>query len=417
MRTTFPVNGQVPALVVMASRYPLSHGGVGIIRSLGRLGVPVYATTEDRFTPVASSRYVRDSFVWPVTRLDDAEGLVGDLKEMGRKIGRPAVLYTTDDEAAVLVAEHAHDLAEFFLLPTLKDPGLARRLASKEGLHQLCTEFDVPSPAGAAPRSLEEIRSFARSARFPVVAKNREAFQRQQAPAVPGTTVIQGVDELMSLAETWADDPGVVLQEYLPREHAEDWIVHGYFDEQAHPRALFTGVKLRSWPPHAGVTSCAFTVWNPDLAALASEFCRKIGYHGIADLDWRYDRRDGHYKLLDFNPRVGAQFRLFETTRGIDVVRAQYLDLTGQDVPLSEAREARRFIVENLDPQARLAYRNGTYRAPHCPPRASETELAWFARDDLLPFFAMMPRMVVPSVQLVRNKWRERRPSTRRSRR
>ena len=69
-------------------------------------------------------------------------------------------------------------------------------------------------------------------------------------------------------------------------------------------------------------------------------------YSGIVDLDLRFDARDGAYKLLDFNPRLGAQFRLFEDTAGIDVVRAAYLDLTGQPVPEGEPVPGRRFLVE-----------------------------------------------------------------------
>src|SRR5262249_30275198 len=72
---------------------------------------------------------------------------------------------------------------------------------------------------------------------------------------------------------------------------------------------------------------------NPEVAALAERFCEEIGFRGIADLDWRLDLRDGRYKLVDFNPRVGNQFRLFETEAGIDVVRAMHLDLTGRPVP------------------------------------------------------------------------------------
>ena len=37
----------------------------------------------------------------------------------------------------------------------------------------------------------------------------------------------------MELARRWGPRPGVVLQEYLPREDAEDWIVHGYFDSRS----------------------------------------------------------------------------------------------------------------------------------------------------------------------------------------
>src|SRR5262245_48497044 len=53
-----------PVLILKTGHYPVHHGGVGIIRSLGRLGVPVYAVTEDQLTPAAASRYLAGSFVW-----------------------------------------------------------------------------------------------------------------------------------------------------------------------------------------------------------------------------------------------------------------------------------------------------------------------------------------------------------------
>ena len=67
------------------------------------------------------------------------------------------------------------------------------------------------------------------------------------------------------------------------------------------------------------------------------------------DLDYRLDLRDGQYKLLDFNPRVGAQFRLFEDDAGMDVVRALHLDLTGRPVPRGRPIEGRAFMVETGD--------------------------------------------------------------------
>jgi predicted ATP-grasp superfamily ATP-dependent carboligase len=148
---------------------------------------------------------------------------------------------------------------------------------------------------------------------------------------------------------------------------------------------------------------------NPELADIAAQFCKCIGFHGIADLDWRFDRRDGQYKLLDFNPRVGAQFRLFETEAGVDVVRAQHLDLTGQTIPVAAQRYGRRFVVENIDIPARLAYRRSAYATPHVPKRATGTELAWFARDDLKPFLVMIPRLMRPGVAHLLQIWRTHR--------
>ncbi|MFD8421460.1 ATP-grasp domain-containing protein [Streptomyces sp. NPDC059466] len=398
----------VPGLIVKFGDYPLHHGGVGAIRSLGRLGIPMYAITEDRYTPAAASRYLRRAFVWPTTGTEQPERLVGGLLRIGRRIGRPTVLVPTDEEAAVLIAEHQEELAERFLFPRV-DAELPRRLASKQGLHELCVEHGIPSPAAVFPQSYEEIERFAASARFPLVAKNREAFVRRSRPAVNGTTRIATREGLLALARDWGGNPGVILQEYLPREEAEDWIVHAYFDADSTPLAMFTGVKVRSWPPHAGMTANAYVVDNPELADLAARFIKQIGFSGVIDLDLRFDRRDGQYKLLDFNPRMGAQFRLFENESGIDVVRAMHLDLTGRTVPEGEQRAGHRYIVENIDLPALLAYRRSGYTTPHAPTRASGTELAWLAGDDLRPFFTMLARFVRPGARHLYQLWRANR--------
>jgi D-aspartate ligase len=387
----------VPALLVKVGQYPLHHGGVGVIRTLGRIGVPAYAITEDRWTPTAVSRYCAGSFVQPPAARDDPEQLVSQLRDIGRKLGRPTVAVPTDEEAAVLLAEYAAELSDYFLLPDVP-PGLPRRLASKRGLYELCVQFGIPAPASAFPETSAELNDFIGRATFPIVAKNLEAWERRSAPAVPGTTVLHTPEELQALAARWGERPSVILQDYIPREHAEDWIVHLYCDANSNCVVTFTGLKVRAWPPHAGMTACAYIVPNPGLAEMAESFCKEIGFRGIGDLDWRFDRRDGKYKLVDFNPRVGAQFRLFETAAGVDVVRALHLDLTGRPIPPSPQLNGRRMVVENIDPPARLAYLRSDYSVPAKPRRASSTELGWLAWDDPLPFASMSARFGKPVV-------------------
>jgi D-aspartate ligase len=384
----------VPALIVKIGHYPLHSGGLGVLRTLGRLGVPVYVISEDAFTPAALSRYCTGRFIWRTTSRDNPEVLVAGLRDIGRRIGRRSVAIPTDDEAATLVAEHAHELSEYFLLPDIR-PGLPRQLADKYELDRLCRQHDVPAPASVLLLSAAEATAFAEKTTFPVVAKNAQPWVRWRAPIVEGTTVLSTPAELLSLATTEYEEFSLVVQEYLPLAHAEDWIVHLYSDGNS-DSLLFTGVKIRSWPRHAGATACAYAVPNPMLADMAGRFCKEIGFKGIADLDFRLDRRDGQYKLLDFNPRLGNQFRLFQTAAGIDVVRALHLDMTGRIAPISEQVSGRKIVVEHYDLPARLAYRNSSYSTPSAPVRATSTELAWAARDDPVPFFAMWPRLAKP---------------------
>jgi hypothetical protein len=66
-----------------------------------------------------------------------------------------------------------------------------------------------------------------------------------------------------------------------------------------------------------------------------------------------------------------------------------HLDLTGRAFSPGEAVAGRSLFVENFDPIAALAYRrdeNLTMRSWLASIRAAD-EAAWFARDDLAPFF------------------------------
>jgi D-aspartate ligase len=134
---------------------------------------------------------------------------------------------------------------------------------------------------------------------------------------------------------------------------------------------------------------------NDSLRAEVTSLLARLGYRGLLDLDIRLDARDGRYHLLDFNPRLGAQFRLFRDTAGTDVALAAYLDLTGQPIPEAAQVDGRRFLVENYDPISALTqWRAGELGLrPWLATLRTADECAWFARDDLRPFGLMCVRM------------------------
>lgn len=47
---------EVPALIFKIGQYPVFAGSLGAMRTLGRVGVPVYAITEPGLTPAGASR-------------------------------------------------------------------------------------------------------------------------------------------------------------------------------------------------------------------------------------------------------------------------------------------------------------------------------------------------------------------------
>jgi len=377
----------VPVLISKTGRHELAHGALGAIRSLGRVGIPVFAMAEDPFVPYGFSRYLTKRLVHDTSHSRDA--ILEALLKKGEDFARPAVLMPADDEAAILAAENNEALAAHFLSQPAP-PKLVRQIASKGGLNELCTRFGVATPRTFFAPLTSDVLALAETLSFPLVVKNSEPWKRLLTPAVQSTTRINSLEELIALSATWKAEPHIILQEYIPGDVSEDWIVHAYSSRSGENDLLFTGRKFRSWPPEAGVTTAAAALPNEPLAEMASGFLRDIGYYGIADMDWRFDARDGRYKLVDFNPRIGANFRLFETEAGIDVVRAAHLELTGRVAPAAPQLYDRRLIVENLDLASRLVIRTAAGRLPGGA--GGGVEYAWFAKDDPLPFFAMTVR-------------------------
>jgi D-aspartate ligase len=388
----YPVDTSTPAIVLKFDPNVMHHGGLGVIRSLGRVGVPVYGVHEGPWAPAASSRYLSGRFFWQPSPADVDRVLTG-LERLAGHIGQPTVLLTTDDAGAIFLAEHGAELRRWFLFPE-PSADLPRRLAGKYSLFEVCRELGVPSPATIIPASLDAARTFASDAGYPLIAKLTTPWTK--GSGLRSTSVVAGRDELDQAYETCAKSgAGLMLQEFIPGGRGHDWFFHGYCDANSICRPAFTGVKERSYPADAGLTSLGRSVANEDLREQVTSMLTKLRYRGLLDLDIRLDERNGEYNLLDFNPRLGAQFRLFRDTAGTDVALAAYLDLTNQPIPAGEQVNGRGFLVENYDPISSLAHlRSGTLglRSWVSSMRTVD-ETAWFARDDLRPFGLMCLRM------------------------
>ena len=389
----------VPVLVLADGHLVLHHGGVGIIRSLGRMGVPVYSVIKDRFTPAAVSRYLTGAFIWRRQDLDVEQVLEG-MAIIGERLQRPTIVIPTDDVAAILLAEQRALLPRWFHFPHVPAQ-LPRTLANKRELHLLCRRMGIPSPEAVFPGSLADVREFVERAMFPVVVKVAAPWLLPQG--VRSTSIARTPEQLYALyriAER-QPTPNLIFQEYIPPAHGEDWFYHGYRNVQSGCSVGFTGQKLRSYPAFAGPTTLGKAIANDPLREQVESLLQAISYSGIMDLDFRLDKRDGRYKLLDFNPRIGAQFRLFEDSAGLDVARALYLDLTGRCVRESQPIENRTFVAEFHDLAASLSYFRQdrlTFRQWRLSLKGTR-EFAWLCRDDPFPFLMMCIRLLLRVVE------------------
>ena len=405
-----PLADPVPVVVLKLDPNIFHHGALGIVRSLGRLGVPTYAVQEDRWAPMAYSRYLRQTLPWMEAEAG-AEN-ISRLRHIGRSLGRRAILVPTDDVASILIADHRAELDEFYVYPRL-DETIVRSLCSKQGLYHLCKEFGVPAPDTWFPRSRQAVEELLEAATFPLVLKAIDPWLLHSGTKHPSVVITQIPKELLQWYDEMEDPgrPNVMVQEYIPGGPDSVWMYNGYFDAQSESLVHFTGQKLRQHPPYTGMTTLGICRDNEVVETTTKQFMKAIGYRGIVDMGYRYDRRDGQYKLLDVNPRIGATFRLFVGVNGVDVVRALYLDLTGREVAMGEAADGRTWLVENHDLLSSIRY----IRDGRLTPREwwnslhGVDERAWFASDDPMPFAIMALRFLARGPHKVLSGVRPRR--------
>jgi len=373
---------RIPVLILDAG-----YGGLGAARSLGRMAVRVYATVAAGNTPVLASRYWAGAYVWDFAQASPQQS-VEFLLGIGRALGRRTVLLPTSDTSAVLVADHVERLEEVFVC-SRPPAGVVRSLIDKRMLQRMAREKGVPTARSAFPTSCDDVEAFLAAVGLPVIAKGID-------PRLPGGTykvVCRTTEEVRAVwrSLTDAERANLMLQEFIPGNDEMVWLFNGYFDRHARALAAFTGRKLRQYPPEAGVASLAVCARNHSLADLTIRFLESIGYQGLVDADYRYDMRDGCYKLLDVNPRLGATFRLFVDSSGLDVARICYLDMVGEPVRPQEGQEGRKWALEeDLLVSARY-WRTGRlgFRSWVRSVRGVR-ETAWFAADDPGPLLARL---------------------------
>ncbi|WJV47503.1 carboxylate--amine ligase [Streptomyces flavofungini] len=372
---------RVPAVLLRIDRNPFHHGTLGAVRSLGRDGVEVHLVADDEHTPVARSRHLHRMHPPPAPAATP-EDVRAVLLRVAARVGRPAVLIPLDDAGALAVDAVRDALADRYLLPR-PAPGLPGRLADKAALAALCARLGVAHPPTVAPTTPADAAGTVTALGAPVVAKWSRPWLLPRDSGLRSAVLVRSPREAADLhARTATAGSRLLLQAYLPGGPDADWFVHGYVGRDGEVFGGGTGRKLRARPRAAGLTAVGEWADDAGLWALARRLLAGLGYRGVFDLDFRRDARTGTYHLLDFNPRPGAQFRLFADGSGTDVVRAAHLDLTHRPVPAAAPLPGRAFVVENYAPLTALRTRLTPRRTPRLPERRPPApEFAWSGTD------------------------------------
>ena len=387
--TLHPFRGEAPGAVAGALVMGGAHGSLGVVRSLGRRGVPVWVLVGDH--PIARfSRFARKSFAWPGPADPGALDYLLSLAQRHNLLGW--VLFPGGDAEARFIALHRDALAKVFRVITPPWDTL-KWAADKSHTYRLAAEIEVDCPWTFRPRGRQDLAEI--GCRFPLILKptardSDNAFTRAKAWRVDdAASLLARYDQAISLVGAEA----VLVQELIPGNGSCQFSYAAVCDRGV-PMASLIAVRRRQYPIDFGFTSTFVqSAEAPKVEELACRFLKATGYSGLAELEFKYDEREGRYKLLDMNARTWTWLSLGGKA-GVDFPWLMWQLALGRPVERTHGRAGCAWIHVTRDLAAAFAgIRAGSLTLSEYLKSFTATtlEFAAFSGDDPLPALVDLP--------------------------
>ena len=321
-----------------------AHGSLAIARSLGRRGVPVWVLTDDNRL-AALSRFVARRLSWPGP---GAAGAVGFLLDLGRRHDLDGwVLFAGSDEDVRFVAQNHATLGTVFTLTTPVWDQL-RWACDKRSMNARADELGIAHPPTRYPRTSDDLAEIGLA--FPVILKptfreKRNAFVDAKAWRADDVRSLRArYDEAAALVR--ADQ--IMVQELIPGNGAAQFSYAAVWDRGT-PIGSLVARRARQYPIEFGFTSTLVeTIKLPEIEAIAERFLKSLDYNGLVEIEFKYDSRDGCYKILDVNTRAWTWIAL-GAAAGVDFPALQWRLAAGEKIAPLAARRGVRWLFASRD--------------------------------------------------------------------
>lgn len=308
--------------------------GLGMVRSLGRAGVPtlVLAPGADL---VHRSRWGRPL---PGRAAAAAEG-ADDPRPLAERLAE------AEPESGVLIPGSDSAVREIVALP----PALRERFATsvppadtldvltdKQAFARFTREHGLPHPLTIEPHGpdggLEDLDADFFTRAFLKPRDSQRFFARF---GVKGIHVRSREEALRRIARLEAEGFPVVVQEYIPGPPTAHVFLDGFVDRRGRLALLLTRRRTRMYPEDFGNSTLCETVPPSEVAPAVDALRRlldSLSYRGIFSTEVKRDDRTGEYRFLEVNARAWWYVE-FAARCGVNVCEAAYRDALGLPLP------------------------------------------------------------------------------------
>ena len=280
-----------------------SEGILPLVRGFVPRSIPVYILNE-RWAEVGYSRYARRIHLpqnppYPRSAMDFLTSSASDyLKD--------SVLLAGSDPELEAIARNRDLLAHKFRLD-LSNPDAQLKMLDKLATYHAARDAGVVTPRFWEIRSEDDLHRMRDELVYPLILKPKlsHVFQRAfQAKFIVADDFQKLLDGFRVVDET--EGMEILLVEHIPGPDSKLASYYTYLDEEGNNLFDFTKRVIRRYPKNMGVGSYHITDRVQLITEESLKLFRHVGLLGLANAEFKYDDRDGQWKLIEVNARLTA---------------------------------------------------------------------------------------------------------------
>lgn len=308
------------------------------------------------------------------------------------------VIFPTDDIQLELLNEVRNSIETYCFLP-FNANSLPKDI-TKHYQYETCERIGVPFPRSINISNATEIYRI-RELTFPIIVKPSKRddlrFNTFRNVYIEKVEYLDGY--LSKLTQCLDLQISIIASEFIPGDDNKVFAYTAYRSRDGRILNEWTGRKLSQHPDAFGVFSSACNDAPEAVREQGRALLEAMNLHGIAEPEFKYDERDGRYKLMEINLRSMMWHRTGHLS-GVYLQYTQWLDAVGAFVPRYQQRSTPlvHFVYMKHEISNLLARRGYFGRFRRNIMGECDIHFAVFDWTDPVPFvidFMTLPRVIV----------------------
>jgi len=307
------------------------------IREVAEEGLEVFAIGLNKFETGLYSKYSTSLGVCDPFK--NSKGLVKLLENFAQNKNEPLILIPTGDEFIEFLSQYKKELADFGYKFSLLENDLSELFLNKEKFYNLCQQTKTPAPKTWTINQDASLEKWSQDALYPCFIKPIYYHKWAKVYGLKKGFLVFDKDELLKTYDEVSKNINeLIVQEVIEGDDDKIVIYTANFSKNSKPKQIFTGRKKRQYPKGFGTTTAAISEDIKKIKIYAENILSEVGFEGVCDVEFKFDKRDNLYKIIEINPRIGRWYRLV-TKSGKKPLTSSIFDLAKHKETLQESEQ------------------------------------------------------------------------------